>query len=222
MRLLRQNAGRKFDWPRARKLIAEGLRRYLRLDLRVWHLAIVGMLIFGVAVNLLLPHGWTVWPFVAAAALMLAVHEAAERNAQGIPPLYVYLFFVSAMALWLVVVMIASAVNPVVLLLGFAGAGYYGVKGYLKSVERSRLFAKRRAEHLCIHCGQPVNPDLAFCANCGEDPDPDGARLARVATASVSSQAKSRIRAALAPPAPATSAAQKEQALLSRRHRRRG
>ena len=101
------------------------------------------MVALGLAVNLLLPHGWTVWPFVLAAAILLTIHEMAERNGQGIPPLHVYAFFVAAMTLWLGLVVILSAVNVLVLLLGIGVLGYFAVQGYLKQREKMRVIAAR-------------------------------------------------------------------------------
>ena len=206
---------------RLKRLAREGLRQYLRTDLRWSYLAIGGMVLLGVAVNLLLPHGWTIWPLVMAGGIMLMVHEAAERNGQGLPPLHVYAFFVSAMIVWLAFVVVLSAVNPLIVLAGMLTLLYYGGRGYIQQRQRRRLIAGRRAAGRCIHCGAPARQGWAVCPSCGREPDPDDALLKRVGGVPRSAQSKARARAALTPERPTASAAQKEQALLARRHRRR-
>ena len=209
------------DSAAIKKKLREGWREYRLRSLRWSYLIIGGMALLGLLANLLLPHGWTAWPFVLAAGLLLMMHEAADRNGHGVPPLQVYALFVSAIGLWLVIVIVIRAVNPIVLLLCMLGLGYYGATGYLKQVERVRLMSKRRAEGLCIHCGHPVDPQMAYCEHCGEEPDPETARIQRVLNVSRSSADKARTRAALSQkPAPST-AALKEQALLAKKNRGR-
>src|SRR5689334_7665830 len=84
----------KEDLPRALKLFAEH-------DLRWTYLAMAVMVVGGAVMNLFLPHGWTVWPFVLAASIMLFINEAADRSGQGIPPLKVYAFVGGAVVLWM-------------------------------------------------------------------------------------------------------------------------
>ena len=195
-------------------------REFVQKDLRWSYLAIAGMLVVGAAVNVLLPHGWTVWPLVVAAALLLIVHEAAERNGQGIPPFHVYLLLISGIALWLMVGLLLSRLHPLVLMIGLLIPIYYGTKGYIKQREHARLLAKRRLEGRCIHCGAISDPNMVFCNECGEEADPDRTRLDRVLNIPRSTDAKNRARSALAPAPPTTTAKQKEQALIARHHRR--
>ena len=209
------------DSARLKTALRLGWNEYRLRYLRWSYLAVGVMAVLGLMVNLLLPHGWTVWPFVLAAGLLLMIHEAADRNGHGVPPLQVYALFVSAMLLWMTIVIVIRAVNPLVLVLCTCGLGYYAATGYLKQVERVRTVAKRRAEGLCIHCGHPVDPQNVYCAQCGEEPDPDAARVRRVLATSRSAADKARTRAALSrKPAP-SSAALKEQALLSKKNRGR-
>lgn len=205
-------------WKQRLRIIAA---QYAQRDMRWSHLVLGAMIALGLIVNLVLPHGWTVWPFVLAAALMLTIHELADRNGQGIPPMHVYAFFVAGMTLWLGVVLVLSAVNVLVLLLGIGVLAYFAVQGYLKQREKMRLIAARRAAKLCIHCGHVIDPALAFCEGCGEDPDPDLNRLRRVASAG-GHRRRDHLRSVLKPDPPTTSAQKKEQALLARRHRKRG
>ena len=76
------------------------------------------MVFLGILVNLLLPHGWTVWPIVLAASLMLLIHEAADRNGVGVPPLMVYSFFGGVVIFWLIGIAVLSLLNPIILLIG--------------------------------------------------------------------------------------------------------
>lgn len=208
-------------WDRLKYILREGTRQFIRINLRWSYLAIAGMVVIGVVVNLTLAHGWTVWPVVLAAGIMLMVHEAAERNRQGVPPLHAYALFISAMAAWLATLVVLSAINPVVLLIGFIALGYYCTLGYVKDLERRKVMTQRRAEGLCVHCGHPADYELAMCLHCGREPDPDDAQLKRVGHTSRSSREKARARQNLTPKPPTASAAKKEQALLARRRTRR-
>lgn len=208
----------KFDWQQIKRMLRQGWREYRQRDMRWSYLAIGILVVCGAVINLFFAHGWTVWPFVFSAGLLLMLHEAVDRNGQGVPPLYAYVLLGSGVSFWLLVVVILKAVNPIVLLLGFVGLCYYAAVGYQKQLERARLVASRRAEGLCIFCGYPADPRMVYCANCGEEPDPDTSRLGRIATTSRSNTDKARTRAALTPTAPTASAKMKEQALLARRH----
>src|SRR3989442_4467205 len=75
----------------------KGLREYFDYDIR-WSYWLVGGLIALGIVSTFLPwsHGWIVWPFIFVVGFMSMVHEAAERNGQGVPPFHVYSLFVGA------------------------------------------------------------------------------------------------------------------------------
>ena len=204
----------------AKEQLLAVLREFVVLDLRWSHFVVAGMVVLGGAINLLVPHGWTVWPFVFGAAMMTKIHEAADRHGQGVPPLHVYGVFVSVMLMWLSLAFILSVVNPVVILLGVIVLGYHCVRGYIKKREHDRLVAWRLAEGLCIYCGTAINPEFAYCESCGEEPDPQSARLERI-TAIIKNPLRSgHARAVLRSQPPAVTAAQKEQALLARHHGR--
>lgn len=205
----------------ARGDLRRGLKEFVEHDLRVTYLAIVGLVLAGLIVNLLLPRGWTVWPFVLGAAIMLAINEMADRSGQGIPPLRIYLFFTGAVIGWIAVVLIISAFNPLVLLVGICVLGYYWAKGYIKTRERMKLIVSRRVAGCCIHCGQLVDPQYAYCQNCGEDPDPEASVLKRITGAQRGLGSAEKARAALKPESIAASAARKEQALMARRRTKR-
>jgi hypothetical protein len=211
--------------PKLKQDLDRALRQFVQVDLRLSYLAIGGMVLLGAAVNILLPHGWTVWPFVLGAAIMLFVNEAADRNGQGVPPLHAYAFVGGAMAFWFLVILLFSVLNFMVLVLGMLVLGYYWARGYMRIRQRAQLVASRRMEGRCIHCGQIADPQYAFCQNCGEDPDPDATLLKNIANVPRSSGSAARARAALKPDSHAASATKKEQALINRRrtaqHRRR-
>lgn len=202
---------------RTRHFIRLWLRSFVRTDLRWSHLAIFGMMICGALVNFFMPHGWTVWPVVMAAGMMLLIHEAADRNGQGIPPLYVYGFFIGAMGTWFALVTVLSVVNPLILLVGLVALGYYCALGYIRQREHKRLVTRRRMAGQCIYCGEPADLDLAYCPRCGREPDPDDAQLKRVINATRTDADKKRARESLKPPPQAVVMRSKEQALIDRR-----
>lgn len=208
-------------WLPPRRLWKERLRLawedYCRTGARWSHLAILGLVVAAVFVNLFLPHGWTAWPIVLAAAILIAMHEAAERNGQGVPPLHVYVWFVGAMIVWFVIVLLVSAVNPFVIFLGMGGLTYYGLREQLKHRARQRLIISRQTAGQCIHCGRLADPDQIYCLHCGKEADPDHTQRDRVANMPRSAADKARARANLTPAPPTSPARQKEQALLARR-----
>jgi|SRR5687768_5975223 len=198
----------------------KGLREFVRDDLRTSHLIIAGLVLVGLIVNIILPNGWTVWPFVLAAAILLTIHEAAERNGTGVPPGHVYAFFFGGMVLWMVVVMLLSVTNPFVLILGVAGVCYYAGRGYMQQREKARIIFERQRDGLCIHCGERYNPENEMCDHCGEEPDPMATQLQRVAGVArnrSSSDAVARARAALKPESTAATASRRERALIAQR-----
>ena len=218
------------NWARLQGALAAGpahvrkhlplvLGHYARHDARISHVIIGGLVVLGTMVNLFMPHGWTVWPLVVMAAMIILIHEAADRHGQGVPPLYVYALFAAALLSYFVLVLILGAVNPLLLGAGMLALTYYGGQGYLKRRERALLISKRRAAGLCIYCGAVADPQHAFCLRCGEEPDPDAALLKRVAEAPRTAQGKARTRAALTPAPPTAAMAKKEQVFLARRHR---
>jgi hypothetical protein len=192
------------------------LRRFYEYDMRWSYYLIAGLIVLGAVASFFLPNGWTVWPFLFVAGAMSMVHEAADRNGQGIPPLHVYALVGGAMFLYVGIILIFSFFNPLVLLLGVFATAYQVAKGYLQDRERSRIIASRRAGGCCIHCGQPADPKLAFCGNCGEEPDPAGARLRRVSSIINTRKNVPRSRSILTKEAPSVGASRKERALLAR------
>ena len=204
------------------KYVIDGLRKMDETDLRWSYLIIGGMVVAGIAVNIFMPHGWTVWPFVLAAAIMLLIHEAAERNTEGIPALTVYTVFGGAIALWMIIVFTMSAMNPLILVAGMGVIVYQAAKGIIKDREKRRVIATRRMEGRCIHCGELAGEGVEMCLNCGEEPDPDSTRLKRVQAVTQSLKRTERLRETLAPPPPSAVAAQKEKALLARRQKAQG
>jgi hypothetical protein len=190
-------------------------------DLRWSYLAVAGLIVAGAGVNLLLANGWTVWPVVAVAAILLYVHEAADRNGQGVPPMHVYGLFAAVLLVWMVVVLVLSAVNPVILLLGLGTLAYYCVKGFLRQQEARRLIEHRRANGLCVHCGEPADPAQGVCLNCGEEPNPEVMQLQRVQAVVAKGADANRMRSVLKQEGLSVAARRKEAALLRDRQNRR-
>ena len=201
--------------PQTRLAIA--LREFVGQDLRPSHLILGAMIVVGALVNLLFAHGWTVWPLVLAFGILTIINEAADRNGQGIPPFQVYAFFFGAGAAWIVLVLVLCSIHPIVLIIGMAAIIYRIAEALLKQRERNRLIAYRRAQGVCLHCGEVYDPNAVFCESCGEEPNPEDAILKRVAQIYRSSEDMARARAILGRRAAASPAA-KEQALIARHH----
>jgi hypothetical protein len=194
----------------------EALRDYARLDLRLSHIILGVSIVVGMLINVLFAHGWTVWPAVLAFGILTYMNEAVSRNGQGIPPYQVYSFFIAAVVVWFVAVLILSTLNPIILVLGIGAIIYRIVEAWLRQRERNRLIASRRASGVCLHCGEPYDRNAVFCENCGEEPNPDDAILKRVAQIYRSDQQVQHARAVLGSTAKPTTTSSKEQALIAR------
>lgn len=194
-------------------------RDLIKFDLRWSYVAVGALVLVGGLVNLIFAShsGWTVWPIVGAIAIMLYVHEASERNGQGIPPLHVYAFFFGAMILFGVLLAFLKLFNPFILLGGVAYVAYHCVKEHLKQREAVRLVEGRKKAGLCIHCGEPADPRYGVCPNCGEEPDPEGMLVDRVASIVRSRKGANRTRAVLTREKTTAGAARKEAALVQKR-----
>jgi hypothetical protein len=202
-----------FEWIKTR--ISDAIREYARVDLRASHIIVVAIIVVGAVTNLLVAHGWTVWPFVGAFGVLTYINEAANRNGQGIPPFQVYGFFFGVVAIWILMVLVLSTLNPVIVVLGVIAVGYRAAQAFIRQRERDRLIASRQADGRCIHCGEVFNPNSMLCDSCGEEPNPDEALLNRVAQIYRSPEEMARTRATLT--RKATNASSKENALLARR-----
>jgi len=198
--------------------LAIALHEFVRQDLRPSHLILAAMIVVGALVNLLFAHGWTVWPLVLAFGILTIINEAADRNGQGIPPFQVYAFFLGAGAAWIVLVLFLCTIHPIVLIVGMAAIIYRIAEALLKQRERNRLIAYRRAQGVCLHCGEVYDPNAVFCDSCGEEPNPEAAILKRVAQIYRSSEDMARARAVLGRRVIAGTPAAKEQALIARHH----
>jgi hypothetical protein len=199
-----------------RNRLSQAAREFWRLDLRLSHLILAISILIGALINLFFAHGWTVWPAVLAFGILTYMNEAVSRNGQGIPPYHVYAFFFGAIAAWFAAVLVLSRLNPLILILGLGVILYRIIEALLKQRERDRLIATRRMAGLCLHCGEPYDPNAVFCENCGEEPNPDEAILKRVAQIYRSTEQVRNARAALARTATPTTASSKEQLLLAR------
>jgi hypothetical protein len=197
--------------------LREALREYVSLDLRLSHIIVGASIVVGALINLLFAHGWTVWPAVLAFGILTHINEAVSRNGEGIPPVQVYGFFIAAVVIWFVLVLILFALNPIILILGLAAIIYRIAEAYLRQRERDRLIASRRMQGVCLHCGEVYDPNAVFCDSCGEEPNPDEAILKRTAQICRNPQDIQRARAILGRTAgPPTSPSSKEQSLLAR------
>ncbi len=194
--------------------MSEALREYVRTDLRWSYFVIAGLIVLGGVLNLMLAHGWWVWPFVFVAGLMTMIHEAADRNGEGIPPFQGYALFAAVIGLWVIIAVVLTWVGPLVLL-GVPPLAYYGTRIYLKNLKRTKLIAERRGEGRCIHCGENTAREYVCCQHCGKDPGLDEGKP--VSIGAISNDKKAKAREALTPTARSAAMRQREQTVLRQR-----
>jgi hypothetical protein len=151
---------------------------------------------------------------------MSMVHEAAERNGQGVPPFHVYGLIVGVVVAWILVIAILGLVNQFVLLIGVIALAYQCGRAYMQERERNRLIELRRASGQCVHCGEIVTNKNGVCEHCGNEPDPVGTRLRRVANIVHANKDTTRARQTIKQPSISSTASAKEQALLARSQHR--
>jgi hypothetical protein len=207
-------------WREFRLRLADALRQFVAVDLRASYLIIGGFVLLGIAVNLWLPHGWTVWPAVLAVGMLVIMNEATDRNGEGVPPLFVYGTFASVIVAWILLVIVLRMINPIVILIGVAVLVYQCGRGYMKHLAHQKLVKHRIDEGLCVFCGEPGKTGEIFCASCGEPINPDGARTRWSTLNNRNAGDVARTRAALKPESAVASMKRKEQELLAKRHRK--
>src|ERR1019366_386022 len=203
-----------------KKNVKEGLRQYGQTGLRWSYLVIAVMAVLGAVVNLFLPHGWVVWPAVLAIGIMVLINEAATRNTQGVPPLVVYGWVIVALAAWVAMAVIFSAIFPILVVVGIPLMCAYGIYMYFQNRKKQRLLAERRAKGLCIHCGEPVDANLTDCPHCGKEQAPEQwSLLKRFQAPERTAEDIERARDLLTPKPPTVASRRKEEALLAQRPR---
>jgi len=209
----------QMDMETLKRRVGQVFRDYVALETRPSHLIIGAMIVLGAIINAFFAHGWTVWPFVLSFGMLTYINEAVDRSGQGIPPVQVYGLFVAAGVAWIVIVMLLSAINPIIFILGIGVILYRVVEAFLRQREREQLIASRKLKGLCLHCGEVYDPNSSVCQSCWEEPNPDSALLKRVAQICHSPQDMARARAVLTRNAPGGgSASAKEAALVARHH----
>ncbi len=199
------------------------LKQFYDEDMRWSYFVILGLIVGGIVVNFFWPQLWIMWPFVFAVAVLSIVHETAERNGQGVPPLYAYGFLIGVLVFWVAVITLLNlVVNKYVLMFAIIGLGYQCAKAWVQERERTKLMESRRAQGMCIHCGEPIPEKTAVCLNCGLEPDPLGQRMRRITSIVGGKKDAVRARAAIKQESLASSASKREQAMLAKRASLRG
>jgi len=200
----------------------KAIKEFRSTGLRWSYLIIAALVVIGLIVNYFLPHGWVVWPAVLAIGIMTMIHEAAERNNEGVPPFQAYSWFAGALAVWLGISIFLSKVGIVLFVVGLPVLAVYCIRTYRVYRKRAKLFAERREQGLCVFCGEALDPRMGtFCVQCGQtDEEEDLRRRMRDAVQERSAEDIAHTKAALKPESPAAAARRKEQELLERRQRR--
>lgn len=206
-------------WQKVKNGATFYLSQFDETDLRWSYLIIAGGLLACAAINWLFrdSHGWTVWPFAACIGIMVLINEAVDRAGQGVPPLKVYAFVVSAMVVYFTTIFVLSAVNPLIIIAGMGGLLYYTGRGYIEGRRREQFIAARIAGGLCVHCGEPADYSAGYCESCFMDPNPSATQLARVQAVARKGADPARMRATIRQESLGASASRKEQALLAKR-----
>lgn len=211
-----------FDFQNIRQKLQPYLRQFSIADLRWSYIIVAGMVVVSVLINVIFKSkGWTIWPFTAETAAVVFIQELVERNTDGMPPLQVYALALGILLVWITVAIALSLTNPIIILLGVGALIYYSLRGYMRIRRKQEMIAQRIDQGLCIHCGQPANPDSGVCENCGEDPNPSDSQLKRVQAYSSKNRNPARMRAVLKQDSLAASAKKKEDALIARRRANR-
>lgn len=209
-------------WDELKQHLPKALRDFSQTGLRYSYFVVAVMVVLGAAVNFFLPHGWVVWPAVLAVGIMSMIHEAAERNNEGVPPFQAYSWFAGALAVWMAIALFLSAVGRVLFIVGLPVLVIYCVRTYLTHRKRARKIAERREKGVCVACGEPLDPRMgSYCVQCGHtDVEGDLHRRMREMISDRTAEDVAHTRATLKPESPAAAARRKEQELLSRRQRR--
>jgi hypothetical protein len=197
------------------------LKQFYQTDMRWSYWVIAGLVAIGIVASFF-KGGWALYPILFAAGVLSMIQEAADRNGQGVPPLYAYGFLIGIILLWVIVVLIFSFVHPVLVFIGMLVLAYQLARGYLQERERTKLIETRRAHGECIHCGFETEEKKGVCPNCGEEPDPTSARLRRVASIVHVRKNTPQARGVLGKGNPMSSVKQRENALIARRQANRG
>lgn len=211
------------QWDEVKQRLPKVLRDYAQTGLRYSYFVIGALVIVGGAVNFFLPNGWVVWPAVLAIGIMTMIHEAAERNNEGVPPFQAYSWFAGALAMWMgIAVFLSAVVGKWLFIVGLPVLLIYCVQTYRTYRQRARLIAERRESNVCVACGEALDPRMGtYCVQCGHtDVEGDLHRRLREMNTDRTAEDAARTRAALKPESPAAAARRKEQELLDRRQRR--
>jgi hypothetical protein len=207
--------------PRSRIRTAHGmviqLREFYENDMRWSYYLSAALIVTVVLSSIFFEHGWTLGPFAMVIGALSMVHEAAERNGQGVPPFHAYLLVLGIILVWSAIALICSILHPVIMALGLIAIGYQCARGYIQEQERNELIVERRKARCCIFCGTQTEIGYPFCPGCGEEPDPAGTRLGRVRNIVELRKNSLDTRAILTPKPPTAGVAAKERALLDRR-----
>ena len=207
------------ELPEQGPSLSERIRNELLLELRWSYIAIGVFLVTGFIANMLVPHGWTVWPVIFMASVVAVIHELTTRNELGVPILHAYMLFGVMMLFWVVGAVILRVVGPLMLLV-ILPLVCYCTRNNLRRLETLGVIAKRRRNGQCTHCGYETDPYGEFCENCGRDPGLKDYYVNPLRVGQRTDREIARARGALNPDTPNAVARKKEQALLNRRTNR--
>lgn len=133
----------------------------------VWFV-VMGMAVAGFFVNVFMPGGLVVWPFVFAAAMLLIVNDASDRNAVGVPPFQAYALFFGILAGLFLFVALVSQINAWLIIALTIGAAVFVARDWAQRKAKQREYERLRAAGLCVRCRTPVGRGLDdVCSSCG-------------------------------------------------------
>ena len=141
-------------------------------------LVVVGLVVVGALINIFLPGGVVVWPFVFALSLLLIVNDVSDRHGVGIPPFQAYALCFGVLLVFFVFVALVSRINAWLVVVLTILAGGYLLQDRSVRRHKARVVDVRRAAGLCVQCATPVGRGRDdFCPRCGMPAHPDRVNL---------------------------------------------
>lgn len=172
-------------------------------DLPIVWLIIAGLVVAGFIANLTIDifasGGLTIWPFIFTISALLIINDFSDKHGAGVPPLHAYGLAMGVLVFFMAFVYLISHVNPWVLMTLVAVLAVFVGRDVQQRKLRDLEIARRRMNHLCIKCLEPVTGEIdALCPNCLFPVHPERLTLMQLGRAISSRGRGKRVREMLA------------------------